>query len=155
MGGDGGEGNGRAPAGETEERNPASGDEIMSLGACPECFGQMSSRAPTCPHCGFVNPSAQVDSKSSADHSTPQNYSWIGALVWGFVIFLLLLSNPSRADHELRMREIMREQTPVASFFGAGWLASKLMGYESYGLFSLGTWDGEVLTVGVLGRVYP
>ena len=25
----------------------------MSLIKCPECGGQLSSRAPTCPHCGY------------------------------------------------------------------------------------------------------
>ncbi len=27
----------------------------MALTTCPECSGQLSTEAPTCPHCGFIN----------------------------------------------------------------------------------------------------
>lgn len=82
--------------------------------------------------------------------SSLKRYSLIGLAVAA----LLFFTNPDRAAHEQRIRDAVRQESPVASMLGGGWLAAKMIDYRSYGVFSIGSVDGERITFGILGRVF-
>ena len=69
-------------------------------------------------------------------------------------VLLLFATNPGRARHERRIEAEVRVRHPVASLFGAGTLAARLVDYRSYGVLSVGRLDERVVSVGVLGMVF-
>jgi hypothetical protein len=50
--------------------------------------------------------------------------------------------------------ETFKAENPVLGFLGVGRAASVLVGYDSYGLFSVGFVGDRVVSIGVLGKVF-
>lgn len=68
-----------------------------------------------------------------------------GGIRWQIILgyaLLLLLSNPIRAEHESRIAEAL---FPVCSL--------EALEYQSFGLFSVGIFGEELVTVGAFGGV--
>ena len=64
----------------------------MSLIECPECKQQISDTAPTCPHCGFVQKSAPME--SIGIHQQPitiesTSKTWKLLKILAIVVFLI------------------------------------------------------------------
>jgi hypothetical protein len=66
-----------------------------------------------------------------------------------------VLANPDKAKHDQIIRQQVRNQSPIASIFGAGRLASWVADYHSIGIASYTTIDGKVVTMGAFGIVIP
>ena len=75
-------------------------------------------------------------------------------------IFLLLIAlalvveNPTREQHEQKIRAKFSEQNPVSGSLGAGILLSKTLTYEDHHIFSYMTFNNERVSIGVLGMVW-
>jgi hypothetical protein len=70
------------------------------------------------------------------------------------VLGILLWTNPSQADHQRVFGETFKAENPILGFLGGDKVASVLVGYESYGLFSVGVVGDRVVSIGVLGKVF-
>lgn len=132
----------------------------MQKTTCSSCFHVMRGDDAFCSSCGRPNPPVGPASKSPRQELGSEASSGRASIPWGtlFVFALLGLAfftNPARSEHELRIRGMVRQESPVVGFLGGGWLVSKVMDYEDYVLFSLGTLRGEVVTIGAFGNVFP
>lgn len=69
------------------------------------------------------------------------------------LVALAVLSNPRKSRHDRAIQRDMKKSHPVASFFGAGSLASAMAEYHSIGVAFYTTLDDEIATVGAFGVV--
>lgn len=76
---------------------------------------------------------------------------WVGPVA---LAFLLAWTNPGRAEHEQRVREMVKEASPVASFLGIGHLVTMQLDYHDYIVFSTTYRNGELTTFGIFGLVF-
>jgi hypothetical protein len=67
---------------------------------------------------------------------------------------LALALNPSADRHRKAMREAVDGRSQLESALGLGQLTAFMSRYESLGVASYSTLNGEVVTVGALGMVF-
>jgi hypothetical protein len=77
------------------------------------------------------------------------------ALVLVALLALALVLNPDKTRHDDAIRAEMARRSPIASFFGAGHLASWVAEYHSIGIASYTKIDGRIVTIGAFGIVIP
>jgi hypothetical protein len=68
-----------------------------------------------------------------------------GALAW---------SNPSAGDHRRAVGDRFKAENPIISIFKGDQVVANLVGYDSYGLFSVGRVADKPVSVGVFGKVF-
>lgn len=77
-------------------------------------------------------------------------YFFAGLLVG----LLLVVLNPSLETHQDEIREQYKKEHEIAGSLGLGFLKSKSVSYDTYGVFSV-TYVGDTFTsFGILGMVF-
>lgn len=75
----------------------------------------------------------------------------------GWILLVLVLAvvlNPSAGKHRATFDEEFSSDHPVLAFLGAGKLASALMVYDNYYVFSTTRVADRVVSVGIFGKVF-
>lgn len=129
---------------------------------CINCWHIVNRGAQFCHNCGGAA-SEYSQRRSGAPSASGQTLSQrfpvvqhicasVGSAL--LCLALLILSNPTRGDHEARVRQDVKDFSPLLSFVGVGRLSSKLMVYDDYSFFSVGYIVGRPITFGMLGHVF-
>lgn len=71
-------------------------------------------------------------------------------LVCGGILLLLFLSNPSHIKHKEKIREAFAEKNGLLDLV-VGRIGQEAVVYHDYTLFSLGEFNGEITSFGMLG----
>ena len=133
----------------------------MAREACHKCFHPVGEGHAFCPTCGAPRQPAHAERRSSIARprgskggfeGSNMSWGWVAPVIVGAILFGM---NPSEGAHDQRLRELLSEQHPVASFLGVGHLAVRMTQYQSFGLFSITRHEGKVVTWGFLGKVFP
>lgn len=77
----------------------------------------------------------------------------VSLLVLGAVVLLALLLNPSPERHRDKIREAVRERSPIAGALGLGALTALVSQYHTLGVASYTTAGNKTLSWGAFGIV--
>lgn len=108
----------------------------------------MRSSVPRCTSCGART--------GLHDHRTESNRGrWSAWALPALVLLVLAVTNPSHAAHDHHLKQMSEAKHPVASFFNARSIPVAATEYQSYVIFSVTRYGGEIASWGLLGKVFP
>ena len=76
-------------------------------------------------------------------------------IIFMAVIILFVITNPKKESHDHEIKNMITRQDEFLGSFGGGWIATKMVNYHSYGVFSITKFEDSIVTIGFLGMVFP